>query len=44
LKRVFFLGTAPTLMSNDLNYIKKNLEEFLSSTSITADGYGYSFS
>ena len=44
LKRVFFLGTAPTLMSNDLNYIKKNLEEFLGSTSITADGYGYSFS
>lgn len=44
LKRVFFLGTAPTLMSNDLNYIKKNLEEFLGSTPITADGYGYSFS
>lgn len=44
LKRVFFLGTAPTLMSNDLNYIKGNLEEFLGSTSITADGYGYSFS
>ena len=44
LKRVFFLGTAPTLMSNDLSYIKKNLEEFLGSTPITADGYGYSFS
>ena len=44
LKRVFFLGTAPTLMSNDLNYIKKNLEEFHGSTPITADGYGYSFS
>ena len=44
LKRVFFLGTAPTLMSNDLSYIKKNLEKFLGSTSITADGYGYSFS
>jgi CDP-6-deoxy-D-xylo-4-hexulose-3-dehydrase len=44
LKRVFFLGTAPILMSNDLSYIKKNLEEFLGSTPITADGYGYSFS
>jgi CDP-6-deoxy-D-xylo-4-hexulose-3-dehydrase len=43
LKRVFFLGTAPVLTSNDLNYIAKNLKKFNESTPILVDGYSYSF-
>ncbi len=43
LKQVFFLGTAPALSEEDLEYIGKTLHSFVVNTPIVADGYSYTF-
>jgi CDP-6-deoxy-D-xylo-4-hexulose-3-dehydrase len=43
LKRVFFLGTSPTLIDSDLNYIKKILQDFMATAPIGLDGYSSAF-
>jgi CDP-6-deoxy-D-xylo-4-hexulose-3-dehydrase len=43
LKRVFFLGTSPTLIDNDLDYIKKVLQDFTANAPIVLDGYSFAF-
>lgn len=43
LKKVFFLGTSPTLSPQDLIFIKEKLQTFLNTSQIAADGYSWSF-
>ena len=43
LKRVFFLGTSPTLSDSNLSFIKERLNYFLNATPVGADGYSWSF-
>jgi hypothetical protein len=37
------LGTSPTLIDSDLDYIKKVLHDFIATAPIVADGYSTSF-
>jgi len=41
LKRVFFLGTSPSLSYDDLHYVGKTIHGFLVNTPVKADGYSY---
>lgn len=43
LKKVFFLGTAPSLTKENLDYIQIKLSEFLGSQNIGVDGYSIRF-
>lgn len=43
LKKVFFLGTAPCLTKENLDYIQIKLSEFLGSQNICVDGYSIRF-
>jgi len=43
LNKVFFLGTAPTLSSDDLDFVREKLFEFRNNQPIKCDGYSYMF-
>ena len=43
LKRVFFLGTAPTLTYDDLCYVGRTIHSFLVNTPMKCDGYSCVF-
>ena len=43
LNKVFFLGTSPTLSTDDLSYIRETLEKFRDNTPIKIDGYSHRF-
>ena len=43
LKRVFFLGTSPSLSYDDLTYVGQTLHSFLVNTPLTCDGYNCGF-
>ena len=43
LKRVFFLGTSPSLSYDDLTYVGQTLHSFRVNTPIACDGYSCGF-